>query len=190
VIEIHIKMNKLKIAIDCDNVLFHNDIPEQVISDLNLNANISKIYHWELEELGEEGKAECHKRFSDPSHMCDLKPIQGNKKKIREWYKQGHELICVTARDLGIYQPTIDMIKQHYPEILNFRMMGSYNKSAGIYDCDVVIDDSHYTIQNAIPLRKIKKIFFVSNKKTPYNHDYTFKSKRVFKVRGLKDIDL
>lgn len=180
----------MKIAIDCDNVLFRNDIPEQVILDMNLNADLSKIYHWELDELGEEGKRECHRRFSDPTHMCNLKPIRGNKKKIKEWHKQGHSLICVSARDIKIANPTIDMITRHYPEINHIKLMGDYDKTIGIRDCDVVIDDSHYTIQDAIKIRKIKKIFFVSNKNTPYNREYSFKSKRVFKVEGLKNINI
>jgi len=181
---------KLKIAIDCDNVLFHNHIPEQVISDLNLNINLGKSYHWGLDELGVDGKAECHRRFRDSSIMCNLKPIRGNKKKIKEWYKQGHQLVCVTSRDMNIARPTIDMIKRHYPEIGTILLLGSYDKSLAISDCDVVIDDSHYCIRQAIALRKIKKIFFVSNKYTPYNHYYSFKSKRVFKVKGLREINL
>ena len=183
-------MNKLNIAIDCDNVLFHNDIPEQVISDLNINADISKIYQWELDELGIAGKKECYRRFKDPSYMCSLKPIWGNKQKIKEWHKQGHHLICVTSRDLKIYRETIDMIKLHYPEIKTIRMLGDYDKTCGIYDCDVVIDDSHHTVKQAMPLRRIKKIFFISNKNTPYNKDFKFRSKRVFKVEGIKDINI
>jgi len=180
----------LRIAIDCDNVLFHNHIPKQVIKDLGLNTDLSKIYHWELDELGEEGKRECHRRFADPNYMCALKPIRGNKNKIKEWYNAGHELICVTARDLGIATPTVNMIRTHYPQIEIIKLMGSYDKTIAIKDCDVVIDDSYDCIRQAIPLRGIKKIFFVSNKNTPYNHEYSFKSKRVFKVKGLKDVIL
>jgi len=180
----------LKIAIDCDNVLFHNHIPEDVIRDLNLNLDLRKIYHWELDEFGYEGKKECHKRFADPNYMCTLKPIKGNKQKIKEWYKQGHTLICVTSRSINIASPTAEMIKKHYPEISIVRLMGSYDKTKGISDCDVVIDDSQRSIQQAIALRKIKKIFFVSNNKTPYNHEFVAKSKRVVTVQGLKDIIL
>lgn len=180
----------LRIAIDCDNVLFHNHIPEQVIKDLGLDADLGKIYHWELDELGVEGKRECHRRFSNPKYMCTLKPIQGNKKKIKEWANAGHELICVTARDIRIAQPTVDMIRRHYPDIRHIKMLGSYDKTIEIKDCDVVIDDSHDCIRQAISLRKIKKIYFVSNKNTPYNHDFTYRSKRVIKVEGLKDINL
>ena len=125
----------LKIAIDCDNVLFHNHIPEQVILDLHLNADLSKIYHLELDELGKEGKQECYKRFSNPKYMCNLKPIRGNKNKIREWYRQGHELICVTARDLSIARATINMIKRHYPEILKIKLLNKkYHKIIKDYD--------------------------------------------------------
>ena len=180
----------LKIASDCDNVLFHNHIPEDVIRDLKLKRNLNKIYHWELDELGEDGKKECFKRFSDPNHMCTLKPIRGNKQKIRDWFNQGHTLICVTSRSNNIAQPTIDMIIKHYPEISTVRLMGSYDKTSGIKDCDVIIDDSQKSINQAIAIRTIKKIFFVSNKKTPYNHEFSFKSNRVIKVQGLKDIIL
>lgn len=183
----------MKIAIDLDNTLFTNTVVEDVIKEFNLK--LKSHYHWELKELGKKGQAECMKRFKNPLYMCNLKSIRGNKTKIKKWAKAGHELVCVTARDMGIADPSFEMIKKHYPEIKRAIFCGSYNKTH-IYakeKFDIVIDDSPNNIKEALQFRKIKKIFFITNKNTPYNWDFSksFKrSKRVINVIGIKDISI
>lgn len=183
----------MKIAIDLDNTLFRNTVVENVIDELQLDLKC--LYHWELEELGKKGQAECMKRFKNPLYMCNLKPIRGNKSKINEWAKAGHELICVSARDIKIASSSFDMLTNHYPKIKRAIFCGSYDKTA-IYaneKFDVAIDDSHHNIKEALHFRKIKKIFFITNKNTPYNWDFSnnFKrSKRVTNVAEIKDISL
>lgn len=182
----------MKIAIDLDNTLFNNKIVKDVIDEFGISCT---SYHWELDDLGTDAKNECMKRFKDPNYMCTLTPILGNKKKIKEWHKQGHELVCVTSRDCGLALPSIVMLKQHYPEIKSVIFAGSYDKSS-IYakeKFDIVIDDHHEHIKQAIKFRKTQKVYFISNKHTPYNwgHVDKFKKyKRVVTVGGIRDITL
>lgn len=186
----------MKIAIDLDNTLFENRVVEDVIDEYNLNEKLKDtLYHWDLDELGNDAQAECFERFRDPKYMCHLKPIHGTKKKIKEWAKAGHELICVTARDIGIGMETADMLRKHYPEISNIVFVGSFDKTSTYahHKFDVVIDDSPDNVKQAISFRKTKKVYFISNKHTQYNWDFIkplSKSKRVEKVEGIRNINL
>jgi uncharacterized HAD superfamily protein len=178
----------MNIAIDLDNTLFHNNIVEDVISELKMDIT---SYKWDLEELGKEGKDECYKRFKNPSFMCNLKAIKGCKEKIEEWSKN-HTLFCITSRHKSLMENTLKMIRSCYPSIENIVIVGGFNKLNSFIsqNIDVVIDDSPHSVSDALKVDKIKQIYYISNSKTVYNHNFNFENDRVTKVEGLKDIIL
>jgi hypothetical protein len=181
----------MKIAIDCDNVLFKNDVVHDVIKENKINI---KEWSWSLKELGLVAQKECFDRFDMINYMCFLKPFRGNLSTVKFWHTEGHKMYCVTSRALGLSLKTKEMIHRYYPEIIDVFVCDSYDKSE-IYlreKFDVVIDDNPENIKQALKVRKTKG-FLISNSKTPYNWnsmDYFKKYKRVYVAKGLKDISL
>ena len=183
-------MKKLKIAIDCDNVLFRNNIVYDVMKKYNIKQS---YFSWNLDELGYKAKSECFRRFKLSKYMCNLKPFKGNKNKIVEWYDKGHNLACVSSRIDSIAIKTIDMIEEKFPEITKFFIVNNDKSTVFLNEkFDIVIDDNAENILQAIKIRKTKGIL-ISNKRTPYNFKYIpeFKNnKKITIAKSLKDIYL
>ena len=182
----------MNIGLDLDDVLIDVHIIQSVIDDYNLDLTMDDIKHWDLRDLPKDAREETFRRFKDAHYNCDrVKPIEGVSETLRTWKRQGHKLIVITSRPKEIALETIDMVQNKFPDVDKVIVANHGEKKKYMIEehLDMFVDDAPKYIHEANEA-KIPKVFLISNKHTPYNHEYrdSEKEDQFGTVKCIKDI--
>lgn len=157
------------VVFDLDNTLFYNS----VVDDVCEKHNIVRGKRHDLTDLPDHVRNECFQKFGDVSIMGSLKLFDGAYDVVNRILSMGHEVHVVTSRDNRLKNCTLDMVYTHLPHGIKITLVGSYDKY-DVYSklkADIVIDDFYHHINEA-KMAKVPYVVMVSNKYTPYNHEY------------------
>ncbi len=181
----------MKIGLDLDTTLVDLPVVDRISKELGLNYKDSDPHAWDFSPFPPQYLERAKQLFKDPSFMCELIPYPGTKNKIKEWAKDGHELILITARSPLVHNGTRKMVNKHFPEIktIDFVDTGESKKNLFIkYKLDRWIDDAPHEIIHALDLGI--RTFMVCNEVTPYNFAFAqeCKDSKLSVVRSVSEI--
>ena len=161
----------MNIVVDLDDTLFESNVIMDVVNKYRLPFQRSDIKTWELFELPEYCRVEVRKRWNQQKHMCRLIPCEDAVETINTWSNNGHHLYCVTSRSKKIEKETKKMVSHWFPTIKNtYVVEGSKVEILKELKPDLFIDDGGHHMLDALQLNI--NVVLISNKHTPYNHDY------------------
>ncbi|MFW6219782.1 MAG: hypothetical protein ACOC1O_01575 [bacterium] len=180
----------MNIGLDLDNTLIDTNIVQDVLDEYGVvDITYKDINHWDLRELPPDIRLEVFKRYKIPEYNCNVNAIKGVKRKLNIWKRLGHNLIIITSRPTEIENETIDMVKKLFPCVDKVIIVPNKEKKQTLIseNIDVFVDDAPHHIDEAIDA-KVKYIYLISNKHTPYNYEYKIQHNNINIVKGLEHI--
>ena len=163
----------MRIGLDLDNTILESKLFELTFKEFG-----KKYVHpidWPMSNFPKNIRDELWKRFNSTYYMCHsdvVAPIKNSIKKLRDWKKEKHELIIITARNKEIRLETRKMINKLFPMITKIYFVSCGEKKENVLKrlkLDVWIDDNPTDVLSAIKLGI--DTYLISNEKTKYNHD-------------------
>lgn len=149
----------MKIGIDIDEVLANmNFVLNQYQYEVHGNEFTRESYkNFALHHSWNCTREEADKIFEDfmDSHQFSrMVPIEGSVEATKKLVEDGHELVIVTARNLRIFDETIDWLDKHFPELFSNVHVSQSKKQPGKRkweicrdeNIDVMIDDGPHII--------------------------------------------
>ena len=180
----------MNIGLDLDNTLIDTNIVQDVLDDFGIiDITYKDVYHWDLRDLPPEIRTEVFRRYKMPEYNCNVPAIKGVRRKLNIWKRLGHKLIIITSRPKEIEQETIDMVMKTFPVVDKVIVAYDKKKKDILVEekIDMFVDDAPHHIEEAIEA-KIKYIYLISNKHTPYNYEYKEQHQNMNIVKGINYI--
>lgn len=182
------------IGIDLDTTLVGSNILiEDTSKKLGYNYTLKDITDWHFDCFPEDLRNELFKRFTMKEYMCNKKympPIEGANRKLREWKKQGHKLILITARARQIRFETRKMINKYFPKFNKIIFVNMGKPKKNIFKREYLthwIDDNADDCKAAVDMNI--ETYLISNNYTHYNWNMR-KYKNIKTVKSINDIKL
>lgn len=151
----------MRIGIDIDDVL--GNLNQQIIKyhkkELNIKVKREDHKNFNFHESWNCSAKEAETRLTDfveKGNFFQLEPMDQSIKSIKELKKLGHELVVITARNLKLYDDTINWLNKHYPELFSNIHFSQNKKQTGKRkwqicldeNIDVMVDDGPHIIKD------------------------------------------
>lgn len=173
------------IGIDIDNTI--NDLCKSVLSVYNEDSGdtltIDDIKAYRIEQFVKpEYQEEFYKYFMDKRVWKRIKPIDKAVETIKEWCKEGHEIVFVTSTESYNLYKKEGWLKRLFPEINMRKSLCKIpeGKKWWLSELDVIIDDFSDNIINS----KHHKILL----DYPWNRDVNDKDEGIVRCFNWGDI--
>jgi len=153
--------------------------------------NAKDIIKFSLDEYPEDFRSKLIKLFADKRVMGGLKPIIGCSEKLKEWKKQGHKTLIVTARPESLRECTTRLIERKFEAAYRVVLVGWGSDKEEVFrneKVDIVIDDGPHCINAALRVG-VPIIYMICNKYTKYNW-HLKENKKIRIVKSVADIRL
>jgi uncharacterized HAD superfamily protein len=180
----------MKIGLDLDNTILESKLFEMTFREFG--KRFVHAIDWPMSNFPKDIRDVIWKRFNSNYFMCHedvVFPIKNSIDKLKEWKKQKHELIIITARNKEIRMETRKMINKLFPMITKMYFVSCGEKKENVFKrlkLDVWIDDNPVDVMSALDLGI--DIYMISNEKTLYNH-HLRKNKEIKWFKSIEKIN-
>jgi 5'-nucleotidase len=180
-----IKINKLKIGIDLDDVL--NCLVDKWISDYNItyNDNLEKenIKSWDINKYV---KPECgdniYKLLNRPNFFLNL-DVKLYAQEVTKWLSEHYDLFIVTAYDYRSCKDKAQWLEKYFPHVPIKNLIFCNHK--GLLKLDYIIDDGVHNILDFSKTNSYKRAIIFD---APWNRYLGKKYRRAKDWLDVKDI--
>lgn len=143
-------MKRLKIILDCDDVLSRTN--EEVIRIVNAGFDTSfteeDITDWEYRKIRSVLPGiDMHRYFMRPGFFRDLELVEGAKEGVSKLLQVGHDVLVATAVPEYGYGDRIAWIQENFPQLAGSLVLtGRKDVLMG----DIMLDDGIHNIRSSI----------------------------------------